>query len=90
MPCHLWSAADRRWPCRCQVDEIGTVWGTFSAAVQSKDDVFDIYARQSGILHWHADPPEDEPEERTEPGSKGGGGGSGGEQPDSQAEKGSE
>ena len=37
------------------MDEIGTAWGTFTAAVQKMDDVFDIYLRQSGILDWHLD-----------------------------------
>ncbi len=41
-----------------QVDNITTCWGEFCAAVERLDDVFDIYMRQSGIVHMRSDEPE--------------------------------
>lgn len=42
-----------------QVDEIETSWGSFCAAVENKEDVFDIYLRQSGLLQWNGEPVRD-------------------------------
>ena len=36
-----------------QVDRIETGWGQFVASVKRRDDVFDLYIRQSGILDWN-------------------------------------